>query len=43
MTSLPTIIAAMTLTLAAVPTFDSDRIMIKHGAEYRPPAVDPSH
>jgi cytochrome c-type biogenesis protein CcmE len=27
---------------AAVPTFDSDRIMIKHGAEYRPPAVDAS-
>jgi cytochrome c-type biogenesis protein CcmE len=23
-------------------TFDSDRIMIKHGAEYRPPSVDPS-
>jgi cytochrome c-type biogenesis protein CcmE len=23
-------------------TFDSDRIMIKHGAEYRPPAVDAS-
>jgi cytochrome c-type biogenesis protein CcmE len=23
-------------------TFLSDRIMIKHGAEYRPPAVDPS-
>jgi cytochrome c-type biogenesis protein CcmE len=22
--------------------FDSDRIMIKHGADYRPPAVDPS-
>ena len=25
-----------------VPLFESDRIMIKHGAEYRPPAVDPS-
>ena len=23
-----------------VPTFESDRIMIKHGAEYRPPSVD---
>jgi cytochrome c-type biogenesis protein CcmE len=23
-------------------TFESDRIMIKHGAEYRPPSVDPS-
>jgi len=23
-------------------TFDSDRIMIKHGAEYHPPAVDAS-
>jgi cytochrome c-type biogenesis protein CcmE len=23
-------------------TFDSDRIMIKHGAEYRPPSVDAS-
>jgi cytochrome c-type biogenesis protein CcmE len=22
--------------------FDSDRIMIKHGSDYRPPAVDPS-
>ena len=23
-------------------TFDSDRIMIKHGSEYRPPPVDPN-
>ena len=23
-------------------SFDSDRIMIKHGAEYRPPSVDPN-
>lgn len=23
-------------------TFESDRIMIKHGADYRPPPVDPS-
>jgi cytochrome c-type biogenesis protein CcmE len=23
-------------------TFDSDRIMIKHGSEYRPPAVTPA-
>ena len=23
-------------------TFESDRIMIKHGSEYRPPPVDPS-
>jgi cytochrome c-type biogenesis protein CcmE len=23
-------------------TFDSDRIMIKHGSEYRPPAVEPA-
>ena len=23
-------------------TFESDRIMIKHGAEYRPPSVDAS-
>ena len=27
---------------SAVPTFESDRIMIKHGAEYRPPPVDVS-